>query len=158
MDTDRDVERGMTRDPKDVITAWDTVVRRLTSFAFPALDEDHLQAQVFKCLDKLEPVLLGMGIDQSITPQREVRGGRGRYDIFVTAHNETHDLASLVLELKVKGSEDAVLRQAQKYALTDGVDLIAIVTTSARLNASLTRNQPSTLGGKPFRVLLLRTF
>ncbi|MDB4957616.1 MAG: hypothetical protein JWO36_5185, partial [Myxococcales bacterium] len=64
----------------------------------------------------------------------------------------------LVLELKVKGSAPAVERQAQRYALTDGVDAVAIVTTSQRLARELLRVGGETLGGKPFAVITLRTF
>lgn len=81
---------------------------------------------------------------------REVRSTSGRYDVLLTGDDEI----KVVLELKVKGSAAAAERQAQKYALTRGIDAVMLVTTSARLAAQI---DTGTLGGKPFDVIALRT-
>lgn len=117
------------------------VRRALDRYRFRAVDEHDLQRQVAECLAD----------DQSIELAREVIAERGRYDIFVRC-----DGARLVLELKVKGSAAEVERQAQRYAMTEGVDAVLLVTTSRRLAAQLRAGGP-TLGGKPFEVIALRT-
>lgn len=111
----------------------------LDAHAFPSNNEAELQAMV---LHVLEVALYDC--------VRELAAERGRYDVHVT-----HDGFAIVLELKVKGSAGAVERQAQRYALTEGVDAVVLVTTSNRLAAQL---RAGTLGGKPFTVIALRTF
>lgn len=119
---------------------------RLAQYVFTAINEADLQAQV----------LMALAADPPFTTNREVIAERGRYDILVTSRAPPV-MRSLVLELKVKGSAAEVERQAQRYALTDGIDAVAIVTTSQRLAAQL-RGGGTTLGGKPFAVLALRGF
>lgn len=117
----------------------------LAPFVFKARDEADLQSQVMT-------VLLGAGLKVD----REVIAERGRYDLLVEFAGRDR-VARIVLELKVAGSTAAIERQAQKYALTPDVDLVAIVTTMNRI-ASRLASGGSTLGGKPFTVITLRTF
>jgi hypothetical protein len=114
----------------------------LSPYAFTPRNEADLQAQVAE-------VLVAAGF----TADREVLAERGRYDLLVSG-----DGARVVLELKVSGSAPAVERQAQRYALTDDVDAVAVVTTSRRLASELLRPDGDTLGGKPFAVIVLRGF
>jgi hypothetical protein len=114
----------------------------LERYAFTPLNEADLQAQLVKALALGGP---GLQVD------REVLADRGRYDVLVRMHG-----LSIVLELKVTGSAPAVERQAQRYALTDGIDAVAVVTTSNRLARELARPEGETLGGKPFAVIALR--
>jgi hypothetical protein len=115
------------------------VKAELARFAFIVRDEEQLQVQVTKVLADA-----GFGVE------REVIAERGRYDILVSGLG-----FKLVLELKIKGSAAAAERQAQRYAMTDGVDAVAIVTLSQRLAAQI---KPGQLGGKPFDVVTLRGF
>ena len=127
----------------------------LAPYVFTCQSEEHLQQQVAEVLGRID----GVRCD------REVIAERGRYDILVR-----HDLAvapiderrdgvvSVVLELKVSGSAAAVERQAQRYALTDGIDEVAVLTTSQRLARRIRSAGGSSLGGKPFAVITLRPF
>ena len=118
----------------------------LCRYVFAPTNEADLQAQVATAL-----TAAGVEVD------REVIAERGRYDLLVRTRGEC-----VVLELKVSGSAPAVERQAQRYALTDGIDAVAVVTTSARLARELERPGEAlgvdTLGGKPFAVIALRGF
>src|SRR5690349_598371 len=114
----------------------------LGQYAFAPTNEADLQLQIANVLG-----VHGIEVD------REVIAERGRYDLLVRLTR-----ARVVLELKVTGSAPAVERQAQKYALTDGVDAVAVVTTSNRLAHALQRPDGNTLGGKPFAVIALRAF
>jgi hypothetical protein len=90
-----------------------------------------------------------------ITISREVPVTGGRLDILA----ESCVGVRLVLELKMKAGAAAVERQAQRYALAEDIDGVAIVTTSYRLAHELRRvSNPGTLGGKPFQIINLRTF
>lgn len=122
---------------KDALEVIRSVLRRYT---FTPLCEADLQAQVATAL-----IVAGIEVD------REVLAERGRYDILAVTRG-----ARVVLELKLAASAPAVERQAQRYALTDGVDAVAVVTTSNRLAAELQRPDGDTLGGKPFAVIALR--
>lgn len=128
------------------MTALEYIRGLLAAYAFTPTNEADLQAQLATVLE-----VNGIHVD------REVIAARGRYDLLVSAQGER-----VVLELKVSGSAPAVERQAQRYALTDGVDAVAVVTTSNRLAREL--EQPgkalgvTTLGGKPFAVIALRGF
>lgn len=128
----------------DVVIAILEVRAKLAPFTFRAVNEEDLQTQVAKVLR--DPAGGGLVIT------REVIAKASRYDIEVV-----RGITRLVLELKVSGSASAVERQAQKYALTDGVDAVLLVTTSSRLARHLLA-QPPTLGGKVFEVITLRTF
>ncbi len=129
-----------------VAEALDRIRGALAAFTFVATNEADLQNKVARAL-----VLEGIAVD------REVIAERGRYDLLVDALGPR-----LVLELKVSGSAPAVERQAQRYALTEGIDAVAVVTTSNRLARELQRPGAAlgidTLGGKPFTVITLRGF
>jgi hypothetical protein len=69
--------------------------------------------------------------------QREVELSRGdRIDFMV---------GSLGIELKVKGAQNAVIRQLQRYAASDRVSALLLVTTRLQLVVGL----PDALNGKP---------
>lgn len=123
------------------------VRRWLEAYAFRVNNESELQAQVTEVLESHAG---------DLRIQREVIAERGRYDILVerTVQGETQ---RVVLELKVTGIAEAVERQAQRYALTNGIDAVAVVTTSQRLARQITQGGSSMLGGKPFTVISLRT-
>lgn len=124
------------------MTPLEVVRSILARYTFTPVDEADLQRQV-------AAVLAAAGVDAD----REVLAEHGRYDLLVRA-----DGARVVLELKVSGSAPAVERQAQRYALTEDVDAVAVVTTSNRLANELLRPEADTLGGKPFAVIVLRGF
>lgn len=124
------------------MTALDFIRSILARYTFTPLHEADLQAQVATAL-----ITAGIAVD------REVLAERGRYDIVATTRG-----ARVVLELKLHASAPAVERQAQRYAMTDGVDAVAVVTTSNRLASELLRPDGDTLGGKPFAVIALRAF
>ncbi len=115
----------------------------LTQRIYRAVSEAQLQ-------DQISRVLTFEGFEH----QREVIAGSGRYDILV---------GRIVIELKVKGSANAVERQAMRYVQMPEVDAVVVVTTSQRLAASLMATGDvgqvplGTLGGKPFHVITLRT-
>lgn len=128
------------------MTAADAIIRlraALLRYAFTPQNEAELQEQVAAVLFTLSGVSI----------EREVIAGASRYDI--VAHV---DGWSIVLELKVHGSANEVERQAQRYALTAGVDAVAIVTTKQALAARITAIGARELGGKPFAVIALRGF
>jgi len=139
---------------EQVTDALIAVRNLLGIWRFVAPNEADLQRQVFDVLGK----------DGRIVADREVRGGHGAFDILVRYTFDACAPVTIVLELKVRGGAAAVERQAQRYAKVDGIDAVAVVTTSQRLASALLRpgdvgQAPnSTLGGKPFRVLTLRSF
>jgi hypothetical protein len=120
----------------------------LAEFTFKATNEFDLQAMVFNVLCK-----------RAWTSSREVSSDSkaNRYDLVVK-----RDGVVIVLELKVSGTAPAVERQAQRYAMTEGVHGVAVVTTSQRLARQLMSpgdggQEPlHELGGKPFGVIALR--
>lgn len=117
----------------------------LAQYTFSAPNESVLQARVQAVLSREGPKL-------GWEPAREVRvPGIGQYDITIV---DPIAFIQIVLELKVKGGAAAVERQAQRYALTAGVDAVVVVTNSQRLAAKLTSG---TLGDKPFQVITLRS-
>lgn len=100
------------------------------------------------------------------TAAAEVIAEHGRYDILVNCTGATCK-RDIVLELKLSGSAAAVERQAQRYAKTEGIDAVIVVTTSQRLakrlrpavvTNGLVGRAVATLGGKPFDVITLRAF
>lgn len=126
------VERAIRR-----INAW------LLCHVFTPQNEADLQDQV-----------VGVLIDMAgVSVEREVVAGASRYDLLVRI-----DDIKLVLELKVQGSAAAVERQAQRYALADGVDAVVVVTTKRALAARILQVGGAELGGKPFAVIALRGF
>lgn len=133
---------------RNVDVALTAIRALLARYVFVVTCEADLQRQVHAAL-RQEP---------RIVAHREVIAERGRYDILIT-YAGPDGAASVVLELKVRGQAAAVERQAQRYAMTAGVDAVAVVTTSARLaHALLGGAEPNTLGGKPFRVFTLKAF
>jgi hypothetical protein len=84
----------------------------------------------------------------------EVIDASGRFDIVVVTRGDAP--VRVVLELKVRAAVAAVERQAQRYAMSHGVDGVAVVTTSRRLARQLADMR--TLGGKPFTAIALRSW
>lgn len=72
---------------------------------------------------------------------REVPLTRGRVDLRVSG---------TAIELKVKGTAEAVEAQLRRYAEDPTVIDLVLVTTSAKL-----RSMPSTIGGKKLHVVYL---
>lgn len=121
-----------------MIDLVDQVAAALGRYQFRPKDEAELQRQVAAVLR-----------DAGIAVELEVRAGTGRYDLLLPG--------GLVVELKVRGSAAEVDRQAQRYAAADDVSAVVVATTSSRLAAGLRRPGSTTLGGKPFRVIHLRS-
>lgn len=130
---------------RDLSASIERIRDVLARYTFTPQREADLQAQVSDALASV------MVVD------REVIAKRGRYDILVR-----HNGWRIVLELKLAASAPAVERQAQRYALSDGIDAVVVVTTSNRLARELERPGEAlgveTLGGKPFAVIALRGF
>lgn len=147
----------------------------LTTHRYRVRNEADLQDQLAKVLaGSLDPVVAGLEIS------REVVSSSGRYDLQVRMMPpareraliegppgvltgvwfydaaELKPLATVVLELKTRCAAAAVERQAQRYAMTHGVDAVCVVTTSPRLARQLA--DLSELGGKPFAVIELRSW
>lgn len=137
----------MTEDLRaaDRLLALTEIKEALARYVFRPQNEDDLQAQVFV-------VLSG---NPRLKCEREVLAKSGRYDVLVR-HTGEHFVTTIVLELKLSGSAATVERQAQRYALTDGIDAVGVVTTSIRLGRRLLEGGDS-LGGKPLHVIVLRT-
>jgi hypothetical protein len=84
---------------------------------------------------------------------REVSSPAGRFDLLYQGPPAG---IRLVLELKHRGARvAAVEEQTQRYALTDGADGVLVVTSSNALASKL--DDLTELGGKPFRVHVLRS-
>lgn len=123
-----------------VLPYLDTLASVLGGYVYRVQNEAQLQNMVAAAL-----------ASQGVQYEREVRAGRaGRYDLLAR-----FDAACVVLELKVKGSVSAVERQAQRYALRGDTNAVCVVTISNRLIRGLSGT--AVLGGKPFKVLALRT-
>jgi hypothetical protein len=150
----------MTEPAREAINA---VRRALSGYVFQVDDEASVQRQVLQALGERGVEVLGSEVIARVPEKREPAPPRlrnmpapkgGRYDILVC-----HAGVRLVLELKVSGSAPAVERQAQRYALTHGIDAVALVTTSNRLARGVAAiEDDEMLGGKPFGVVLLRCF
>lgn len=125
----------------------------LVSRRFRVCSEADLQDHVAK-------VLACPGLEV----QREVIAANGRYDLQVRYSHvavtpsgvETSPPVIIVLELKLRCAPAAVERQAQRYAMTHGVDAVCVVTMSPQLAHRLA--DLSELGGKPFAVIGLRSW
>lgn len=130
------------------------VIEELTAVfekhAFRVNNEAELQEQVALVLSDASLELRSVA-----KVSREVRGAGGRYDIMIEGLSPK--AFRLILELKVQGTASEVERQAQRYALTAGIDAVLVVTTSQRLARQLLQPGAASLGGKPFRVIALRT-
>ena len=120
------------------------VRRALDARAYVTRREDALQAHIVE-------VLRGVaGLEIST----EVIDAGGRFDVLVVTSGDRP--LRVVLELKVRASVAAVERQAQRYAMANGVDGVAVVTTSRRLARQLGDLQE--LGGKPFAAIAMRSW
>lgn len=106
--------------------------------------EEHLQEHVAEVLRGVS------GIEVST----EVIDAGGRFDVVVRTSGAQP--IRVVRELKVRASVAAVERQAQRYAMSHGVDGVAVVTTSRRLARQLADMRE--LGGKPFSAIALRSW
>lgn len=129
----------------------------LSDYTFRAVDEHDLSVQVTAILQDTAHFHV----------RREVAGPHGRYDILIEVIGNGADDPSrrirLVLELKVSGTAEAAERQAQRYTRDDGIDAVAVVTSSRRLALEILRGGAyarlegvECLGGKPFGVIALR--
>lgn len=130
----------------------------LSKYTFAGSNEEQVARQVLLSLGMAR----AYGEDAIDVVGTEVIVDAGRFDILVDVSVE-EGKARVVLELKVRGTAGAAERQAQRYAHTDGVDAVAIVTTSNRLARELVIGGGEeivhqTLGGKPFGVITLRAF
>lgn len=107
------------------------VVAAIQSRRFVHVHEDELQ-------EGLAEAFADAGLDAS----REVRlSSRDRIDFLIGA---------VGIEVKVAGSAPRVLRQLERYAESDRVEELVLVTD--RVQAGV---QPETVGGKPLRVVQL---
>lgn len=144
---------------------FDLIRRTLGDHRFRVRNEADMQEQVARVLG---------GVPHFAEVSREVIASSGRYDLMVVSRNpisfeELEDgcggvehiphmgrPTTVVLELKVRAGAAAVERQAQRYAMTHGVDGVMVVTSSQRLAHQL--GDMKTLGGKPFGVVALRSW
>ena len=122
--------------------------RALTSHRYRVRSEADLQDQVAS--------VLGHPHSSRFHIDREVISSSGRYDLQVRHCMNAQTTVTVVLELKTRCAAAAVERQAQRYAMTHGVDAVCVVTTSPRLARQLA--DLSELGGKPFAVIKLRAW
>ncbi len=90
--------------------------RALTDHRYRVRNEVDLQDQVAKVL--AGPNGAGMHVD------REVISSSGRYDLQVRHYVSHATPVTVVLELKTRCAAAAVERQAQRYAMTHGVDAV----------------------------------
>lgn len=142
------MEHGVTTPVENAVNnavrdAFERIRSELGRYTFTPQDEAALQLQVAEVL----AVMPGVAIE------REVVAERGRYDILIRI-----DGVVIVIELKVHGSAGEVERQAQRYAMTAGINGVAVVTTQQRLALAIRKVGASELGGKPFAVMALRGF
>lgn len=107
------------------------VVETLRSYRFSTADEDELQQAIADVLERA-------GLD----PEREHRlGARDRIDLLVER---------VGIEVKVAGAARAVERQLARYAESDEIDALILVTSRARHITV-----PTSLNGKPVVVVSL---
>jgi hypothetical protein len=116
---------------KDTPVNADSVIEVLSHCRFSFVDEDRLQAGIAAAL-----------ADVGVSSEREVRlAPRDRIDL----------LASRVgIEVKVAGSAESAWRQLNRYATSDRVDELVLVTTRASHRAL-----PREVLGKPLSVWFL---
>lgn len=129
----------------------------LSKFTFAGYNEEQIQRQVLLSLGMAK----SFGEDAIEVLGSEVVVDGGRFDILVDV-TVGKAVIRIVLELKVKGTAAAAERQSQRYAQADGIDAVALLTTSSKLARDLAIGQEAavhqTLGGKPFGVIYLRPF
>lgn len=107
------------------------VIEALRTSRFTHSNEEELQRGI-------EQAFASAGIEA----QREVRlSGRDRIDFLV---------GGIGVEVKVAGSAASAFRQLERYAESDLVEELVLVTDRAQVGA-----QPATVGGKPLTVVAL---
>lgn len=112
-------------------TAVDQVLDVLRSRRFCHTNENELQEGIFAAFQAA-----------GLNAWREVQlSGRDRIDFLVDR---------IGIEVKVAGSASKALRQLERYALSDQIDELVLVTDRIQAGA-----QPATINGKPLRVLHL---
>jgi hypothetical protein len=119
--------------PADPARTWlpEELAELVTAHRFTYRDEGQLQNG-----------LAGVFTDQGVVAEREVRlASRDRIDFLV---------GRIGVEVKTRGQVAAVARQLQRYASSDRIDALLLVTAVAR---HLTL--PATIGGKPLVVASL---
>lgn len=98
---------------------------------------------VYRAEDQLQEGIAAALTAAGMPVTREVR---------LTARDRVDLLTGRVgVEVKVAGAADAVLRQLQRYATSDRIDELVLVTTRAHHRAL-----PTQIGGKPLTVIALR--
>jgi len=108
---------------------------------FRALDGLVVRSRSEKVLQAaIHELLTEAGLDLDVIREASLTE-RDRVDFLVR---------SVALEVKVDGSPNAVLRQLHRYAQSDRVGAILLVSTRARLT-----QLPCSLNGKPVRALHL---
>lgn len=111
----------------------DTIAALLSSYRFVIDNEAELQASVERALRV-----------EGVTFVREAVVGRGdRIDFLCDG--------GVGLELKIKGAPTEVLRQLQRYAASDSVSELVLVTTRVQHHAMLASQR--TVCGKPLRIV-----
>lgn len=163
----RFIESSMGRSeseiPDPIRSTFDLIRRTLGDHRFRVRNEADMQEQVARVLGgvlvvRREVVSAGGRFDlqvvsQDVTPIED--GADWRRVLELKAHPSERP-TTVVLELKVRASAAAVERQAQRYAMTHGVDGVMVVTSSRRLAFAL--GDMKVLGGKPFGVVALRSW
>jgi len=108
----------------------ESIVEIFAGCRFAYGDEEGLQAGLAAALE-----------DADYSVRREVRlDGQSRIDLLV---------GRIGIEVKVAGKPDAVLRQVTRYAHSDLIDGIVLVTTRVR------HRMPDVINGKPIVVVSL---
>ncbi|MEN3308902.1 MAG: hypothetical protein V7603_5104 [Micromonosporaceae bacterium] len=115
----------------------ESIGRLIQSHPYAYANEDELQAGI-----------AGVLAEDDLTPRREVRlSDRDRLDVLVDLGPRT-----LGIEVKIAGAAGDVRRQLLRYAASERVDELMLVTTVRRHLACL----PDEIGGKPLTRVLLR--
>lgn len=125
--------------------AFGRICAVLDAYVFQPRNEADMQTQVAKVL----------AADSMLAISREVVADHGRYDVQVL-YGSPQPTALVVLELKLRASIALVERQAQRYAMTHGVDAVMVLTTSRKLEREF--RGTAELGGKPFHCRALRRY
>lgn len=110
------------------LSVWIAATLRRTRFTYR--DERQLHQAIEQALT-----------DEGLHPKPEVRLGYGRIDFLVNR---------VGVEVKTKGSLEAVTRQLSRYATSDNLDALVLATTTRRHLAV-----PRELAGKPVTVVIL---
>jgi hypothetical protein len=116
-----------------VVRACDAVAAALRGYRFPVAVESDLQLAI-------EVVLAGADVG-AVRREYELGRAHGRIDFYLPN-------LRCGVELKCDGSPASVRRQLMRYAMSDEIDGLVLVTTRGRLG-----EQPDTLNGKPVAVV-----